>query len=108
MLQLMIDTALFSGIDKEKVKEISAFSEHLRLPEGAQLIGEVDEGQHPDLYLLVDGAVNVGTRFSPLPGAKTLNLNAISSELFGEIAWLLGNKRTASVTCIKKQQLRAH
>lgn len=70
MLQLMIDTALFSGIDEKIIREISLFSEVVMFFEGEQAIVEEKAGQHPDMLLLVDGKVNVESKFSPLPTAK--------------------------------------
>ncbi len=101
MLQLMLDTALFGGLAEDKVKEISEFSEVVTYHEGAQVIVEGIDGQHPDLLLLVDGEVNVGAKFSPLPTAKEFKLHAIGNELFGEVSWILGSKRSAGVSCKK-------
>jgi hypothetical protein len=100
MLQLMIDTALFSGIDEKIIREISLFSEVVIFFEGEQAIVEEKAGQHPDMLLLVDGKVNVESKFSPLPTAKKFNLPGISNEMFGEVGWILGNKRSASVSCL--------
>ena len=99
MLKLLCNTALFAGIAEENVTEIAAFSELVVYSAGAKAIFEGDLRQHMDLLLLVDGAVEVETRFSPLPTAMEFNLHAISNEMFGEIAWILGGKRSASVKC---------
>lgn len=99
MLPLMLKTTLFSGIAEDRVKEICAFSQLVTYPQGAQAIVEGDARQHLDLLLLVEGEVDVETRFSSLPTAMEFNLHAISNELFGEVAWILGGKRTASVKC---------
>ncbi len=104
MLELMCKTAFFAGISDKSMKEISAFSELVTFNAGAQAIVEGDARNHLDLLLLVEGEVEVVTQFSPLPSAMAFNLHAISSELFGEIAWILGGKRSASVKCKKKSK----
>lgn len=104
MLELMRKTAFFAGISDKSMKEISAFSELITFNTGAQAIVEGDTRHHLDLLLLVDGEVEVESKFSPLPSAMAFNLHAISSELFGEIAWILGGKRSASVKCKKKSK----
>lgn len=101
MLQLMLNTVLFRGIPEEKVREISAFSQIVNCREGAQAIVEGKDGEHQDILLLVEGEVNVGTRFSPLPNAMEFDLHAIGNEMLGEVAWVLGRKRSANVTCKK-------
>lgn len=100
MLQMMLRTAFFHGIAEPAVMDIAAFSELLVLGAGAQVIVEGD-GRHLDLLLLVDGEITVGTKFSPLPAAMEFNLHAIGSEVLGEVAWILGNKRSANVHCKK-------
>ena len=101
MPPLLLKTILFNGIAEQNVKDISAFSELVTYQAGVQAIVEGDSQQHLDLLLLVDGEVEVDTRFSPLPTAMECNLHAISTELFGEVAWILGGGRTASVKCRK-------
>ena len=101
MLPLMLKTTLFSGIAEENVREISAFSTLVTYQAGAQPIVEGQTLDHLDLLLLVEGEVDVETRFSPLPTAMQFNLHAIGNEMFGEVAWILGGKRTASVKCKK-------
>lgn len=99
MFELMRKTAFFADIAEAHVKAIAAFASLVTYQAGAQAIVEGEACQHMDLLLLVEGAVDVETKFSPLPTAMTFNLHAISSEMFGEIAWLLGGKRSASVKC---------
>ncbi len=100
MLQMMLRSALFHGIAEPAVTAIAAFSELMVFGVGAQVIVEGD-GRHLDLLLLVDGEITVGTKFSPLPAAMEFNLHAIGNEMLGEVAWILGNKRTANVHCKK-------
>ena len=99
MLQFLLKTALFNGVAEEHAKVIAAFSELTVMAAGEHAIVEGDAHQHHDLLLLVEGEVSVETRFSPLPNAMKFNLHAIGNEMFGEIAWILGGKRSASVKC---------
>lgn len=104
MLELLRNTAFFAGVAEQNVKDIAAFADLVVVNAGESAIVEGDAQPHMDLLLLVDGAVEVETRFSPLPTAMTFNLHAISSEMFGEIAWILGGKRSASVKCKKNSK----
>lgn len=99
MLQQMLKITLFRGIPEDRIKEIAIFSETVSFRAGELAIVEGNSEHHADLLLLIAGEVNVGTKFSPLPTAMELDLYAINNETYGEIAWILGGKRTAGVTC---------
>lgn len=99
MYQLLHQTALFSGIDKEEVKKIAKFSELVTHQAGEEPVVNTGEMRHPDLLLLLVGEVSVGTKLSPLPAAVEVDLHPIDNELFGEVAWIQGSKRSANVTC---------
>jgi CRP-like cAMP-binding protein len=101
MLVMMMDTALFNGVSRAHMEAISRFTTVVAYPEGAPVIIEGDATQHCDLLLLVEGEVDVGARYSPLPNAMQFNLHAISNELFGEVSLILGRSPTASVKCRK-------
>lgn len=104
MLQLLLQTVLFKGIAEAEVRKIAEFSKLATYEAGEEVIAEGNNGSHLDLFLLVLGEVNVGTKFSSLPEAEELDLHPIDSQIFGEVAWLLGNRRTATVTCKGKCQ----
>lgn len=99
MYQLLQQTALFSGIDKEEVKKVAKFSELVTHQAGEEPVVNTGEMRHPDLLLLLVGEVSVGTKLSPLPAAVEVDLHPIDNELFGEVAWIQGSKRSANVTC---------
>jgi CRP-like cAMP-binding protein len=101
MLPLMLKTTLLSGIAEAHIREIAAFSKLASYREGEQAIIEGEAEDHLDLLLLLEGEVDVEARFSPLPTSMKFNLHAIGNEMFGEVAWILGGKRTASVKCKK-------
>ena len=99
MLQLLLQTFLFRDLTESEVKKIAEFSELVAYAEGEEVIVEGNTEKHPDLFLLVAGEVNVGTKFSPLPTAEALDLHPIDNQMFGEVAWLRGSKRSAIVSC---------
>ena len=101
MLPMMMNTALFQGIERKHVEAMSAFAKVVAYAEGAPVIVEGDPTRHSDLLLLVSGEVDVEARYSPLPNATKFNLHAISNELFGEVSLVLGRKPTATVKCRK-------
>jgi CRP-like cAMP-binding protein len=99
MLQLLLQTFLFKDIIEAEIKKIAEFSELVTYETDEEVIVEGKAEAHPDLFLLVVGQVNVGTKFSHLPNAEELDLHPIDNQMFGEVAWLLGKKRSAIVSC---------
>lgn len=102
MLQLLLQTFLFNGIPEDAVKDIAAFSELVSFLANEEVNVENDHDPHPDIFLLVVGSASVETRFSSLPNAESMDLHPIDTPIFGEVAWLLGGKRTAVVSCTDK------
>jgi hypothetical protein len=96
MYQLLQQTALFSGIDKEEVKKVAKFSELVTHQAGEEPVVNTGEMRHPDLLLLLVGEVSVGTKLSPLPAAVEVDLHPIDNELFGEVAWI---QRVSRILC---------
>lgn len=105
MLESISRTALFAGFAEERMKDIAAFSRKVTYAAGDHAIVEGSAEQHPDLLLLLEGEVDVEMRFSYLPMDGVINLKTIGGEVFGEIAWLLGDKRSASVKCKRHCQI---
>ena len=90
-------TELFAGLDEAALAEIAEFSEPLRLGDGGHLISEGREGTR-DLYVIIEGVFDIVTS-SPRHEGEAMTLGNLSYEVVGEIAWLLGSSRTATVRC---------
>lgn len=99
MLEFLRKTALFRGVAEDHLKYIAAFSNIETYENGGPAIIEGSPENHQDILLVVAGEVSVGTRFSSLPNALQFDLKAISNELIGEIGWILGKGRSATVNC---------
>ncbi|MDX1593783.1 MAG: cyclic nucleotide-binding domain-containing protein [Gammaproteobacteria bacterium] len=90
-------TDLFGGLDNGALEELAEFCHVLRLGDGGLLIAE-GRPQTPDLYIVVDGAFDVITRHPTRPDER-MTLGNLDYEVVGEIAWLTGATRSATVRC---------
>jgi CRP/FNR family cyclic AMP-dependent transcriptional regulator len=89
---------LFKDISGEALKEINAFCTRLELEDGDAFISENDLHSR-DLFLLCSGRVEVITSSTGITSSESI-ISEQDKELFGEISWISGNKRTATVRCI--------
>jgi CRP-like cAMP-binding protein len=90
-------TGLFGGLDAQALEEIAEFCQPLHLADGGLLIAE-GRPQTPDLYLLIEGEFDVITRHPDKPDER-MTLGNLDYEVVGEIAWLTGATRSATVRC---------
>ena len=90
-------TSLFGGLDSKTQEEIAGFCQPLHLADGGLLIAE-GRPQTPDLYLVVEGEFDVITRHPAKPDER-MTLGNLDYEVVGEIAWLTGATRSATVRC---------
>ena len=72
----------------------------MKLANGDALFNEV-QSDH-DLFLLVDGHLDVFASYSGPKASRNVLLGAVDREVFGEVAWCLKCERTAVITCRKK------
>ncbi|NCF11294.1 MAG: cyclic nucleotide-binding domain-containing protein [Gammaproteobacteria bacterium] len=96
-VETLQDTDLFGGLDAQVLGEIAEFCEPLHLADGGLLIAE-GRPQTPDLYLVVEGEFDVITRHPAKPDER-MTLGNLDYEVVGEIAWLTGATRSATVRC---------
>jgi len=88
---------LFQGLNPSQLKAISSFCSLLTLLDGDMLIREEDRGDS-DIYLLLDGAVEIVSNNTMITSSEVV-ISKEDKDVFGEIAWLTGSPRTASVRC---------
>lgn len=102
MEECLMNSQLFQGFSAQQITEVTALCTALTLDDGELLIEESDV-QDRDLYLLCHGSVEIISK-----NAQSTSNEAVISkehnELFGEMAWLSGEKRTASVRAYGRVQ----
>ncbi len=96
-VEMLRGTKLFGGLDAEALDAIAAFCQPLHLADGGLLIAE-GRPHTADLYLVVDGEFDVITRHPSKPDER-MTLGNLGYEVVGEIAWLTGASRSATVRC---------
>jgi len=92
--------AIFEDLSRLELQQISEFCAYLELYAGDNLISENDVGT-ADLYLLLQGQVEIITCGSGLTSDE-ISISKQDKELYGEISWLSGGKRTATVRCVSE------
>jgi len=97
MVETLQETELFKGIDRQALLEIAEFCQPLRLADGGLLITE-GRPRTPDIYLVVEGEFDVITHHPKQPD-ESMTLGNLGYEVVGEIAWLTGSTRSATVRC---------
>jgi CRP-like cAMP-binding protein len=90
-------TELFDGLDDAALNVVAGIAEVIRLGDGGTLISEGYAQSH-DLYLIIDGLFDVITRRPDKPD-EAMTLGNLRYEVVGEIGWLMGSGRTATVRC---------
>ena len=96
MVKTLQGTELFKGIDGQTLTEIAVFCQTLHLADGGKLIAE-GRPRTPDLYMVIDGDFDVIAR-NPKTD-ESMTLGNLGYEVVGEIAWLTGSTRSATVRC---------
>lgn len=97
MVGMLQGTELFKGLEPQVLADVAEFSKSLRLADGGLLIAE-GRPRTPDLYLVVKGEFDVITR-NPNEPDESMTLGNLGYEVVGEIAWLTGATRSATVRC---------
>lgn len=97
MISDLDQLALFADVSTKQLSEIVAFCNRLVLHDGDILIHE-NEREQFDLYVLCEGSVEIVSNESNFVSGECV-LSRQHKDLFGEISWLTGRKRTATVRC---------
>ena len=105
MVATLRSSELFEGVDDDALEKIASFCTALNFGEGGLLMTDQSDvrGGH-DLYLILDGAYDV-IAHHPTNPEELMTLGNLDSEVVGEIAWLFGSSRTATVS--SRGELRA-
>ena len=83
---------LFSSLNREEFTEVVDRLIHLQYPPGYRIVKEGDRGD--SVYLISQGTVQVVTKI----GKREVTLSELrDNDFFGEVAFLTGRPRTASV-----------
>ncbi|MBL1275136.1 MAG: cyclic nucleotide-binding domain-containing protein [Ectothiorhodospiraceae bacterium] len=98
MISELEQVSLFSELNEQALQDINQFCTRLELEEGYELISENDKKSN-DLFILCSGRVEIVTRSSDATSSESI-LSQHEKELFGEISWITGRKRTATVRCV--------
>ncbi|MEO5365742.1 MAG: cyclic nucleotide-binding domain-containing protein [Magnetococcus sp. WYHC-3] len=115
MQDVLKKTKLFAELPDADLAEIAGFCRQFTVMKGEKALTE-DQGGSGDLFLLLRGGVDVGKKFTAAESAQTMKITSVGDELFGEIAWFTGSKRSAGLTCthdsrflvVNGQKLRAY
>ena len=95
-LNVLRSVSIFAGTPDALLTEISAVLEELRFPAGARIFSKGDLGE--SLYIIAEGQVSVHD------GARTLS-TLHRGEVFGEMAALDPEVRSASITALSDTRL---
>jgi CRP-like cAMP-binding protein len=98
MIAKLDQVKLFKDVEAQALEEISAFCTYLQLEDGDTFIAENDPRSR-DLFILCNGRVEIITNSTGITSSESI-ISQDEKELFGEISWISGKKRTASVRCV--------
>jgi CRP-like cAMP-binding protein len=91
-------TTLFHNVDLSHLAKVTEFCEEVELSDGDPLIAENTQDSR-DLYIILSGQVEVLSS-----GSKNTSSEIVMSdqdkEVFGEISWITGASRTATIRSI--------
>lgn len=98
MIMELEQAQIFKDVSSQALEEIGKFCTKLDLEDGDTFIAENDTGSR-NLFILCRGRVEIITSSSGITSSES-SMSQDDKELFGEISWISGQKRTASVRCI--------
>jgi len=99
----LLEFKLFDGLNPDDGNKVISISLEEKY-NNEEIIFE-DSLQHFDLFIVLDGMVNVEIEVSPFDGEskKRIHITTLrSGDVFGEIAFLEGRRRSASVKAAGK------
>lgn len=92
---------LFTALDDASAATLRATMDTVRLPKGATLFSEGDEGHH--LYVIIEGKLKLGT--SSGDGRENLLSILGPGEMFGELSLFDAGPRTSTATAVTDVRL---
>ncbi|GAB6040719.1 cyclic nucleotide-binding domain-containing protein [Endothiovibrio diazotrophicus] len=100
MIEELHQLSIFDGLDEGALEEIAELCSIRVCAAGEALLEQHAENEADrDLYLLINGLVDVVVRLPEESEPHEVRLENLDYELLGEIAWLHGGRRSATVTC---------
>ena len=88
---------VFKHLDGPALREMATFSTKLELMDGEILISENDSAPF-DLFVLCKGRIEIISNGSGITSGE-VTLSKQDKEIYGEVSWLTGRKRTATIRC---------
>ena len=95
MIEELQSTNLFHGIDISFLAKIAQFCTQIELEDGDPLIAENDEANR-DMFIVLSGQVEVLSSGTNNTSGEIV-LSDQNKEIYGEIAWITGASRTATI-----------
>ncbi len=94
--ECLSDCGHFAGVEPVALRRLAAGAVHFSLPAGQALFGQGDPADA--VYLLISGRLSV-------TGAGRVTAEIDGGELVGELGWLLGEARSATVVARRDSEL---
>jgi len=98
MIGNLSTVSIFEDLKYPELEKIAEFCTWRELNAGDTLILENDWG-NSDLYVLCKGSVEVTSNGSTNTSDE-ITISRLDKEIFGEISWLNGSRRTATIRCV--------
>ena len=97
MLEALQQSSCFMDLDTEQLASIILCCEKVVLNDGDFMIQE-GERNNRDFFILLSGTVEIVSNDSDTTSQEVV-LSKADKDLYGELSWLTGRKRTASARC---------
>lgn len=98
--ETLAESDIGKGLDEAQAEELANICQEVEFKEGHLLIEEGSRGE--ELYLLEEGRVDVEIRVPLEPKKRVKLYTGRKGEVFGEISFLDGSPRSASVRTLDK------
>lgn len=95
LIDQLNESSLFNQLETSVLVDIATFSEKIELDDGEVLLRENDP-ENNDIYLLLSGSLEIISNCDENISSEVA-ISVHEKDIFGEISWLTGQKRTASV-----------
>ncbi|MEO5332334.1 MAG: cyclic nucleotide-binding domain-containing protein [Magnetococcus sp. YQC-5] len=97
---LLSKTKLFEGIETTALNEIAQFTERQifePMYNQDMVIISANEPHEPDLFLIISGEVSLDIMPKTMNIASTKQEKSLEHEVFGELSWVLKQKRLSDI-----------
>ncbi len=95
LIDNIIKSPIFAELKFDEIETIASFSNYMVLDDNHLLISEDDDDDHA-IYLLAKGSLEIVSSKDANISSEVV-ISHQEKDLFGEIAWITREKRTASV-----------